>query len=68
MSHVVKEETCDIADCDKPVERSVNVKTVIETGLKLKSELLKCRRVHLCKNHYKQVKKQMKKDIPDYMG
>lgn len=68
MSHVAKEEICDVADCDKPAERSINVKVVIETGLKLKNELLKCKRVHLCKNHYRQTKKQTKKDIPDYIG
>ena len=64
--HAVKEEVCDVAGCDKPSERSLNIKKVSETDLKLKSEDIK--HVHLCKEHYKQLKKQTKNDIPDYMG
>ena len=44
----------------------MNIKKVSETDLKLKSDSLK--QVHLCKEHYKQLKKQTKNDIPDYMG
>lgn len=65
-SHVAKEETCDVAGCDRPAERSFSVKRVSGTDLKLKSEGL--RNVHLCKDHYRQMKKQTKNDIPDYMG
>jgi ribosomal protein L14E/L6E/L27E len=64
--HTEKEEICDVAGCDKPSERSLNIKKVSETDLKLKSDSLK--QVHLCKEHYKQLKKQTKNDIPDYMG
>ena len=65
-SHTAKEEICDVVGCDKPAERSFNIKKVSETDLKLKSDGL--RQVHLCKEHYKQLKKQTKNDIPDYMG
>ena len=64
--HTEKEEICDVTGCDKPSERSLNIKKVSETDLKLKSDSLK--QVHLCKEHYKQLKKQTKNDIPDYMG
>lgn len=64
--HTAKEEICDVAGCEKPAERSLNIKKVSETDLKLKSDSLK--QVHLCKEHYKQLKKQTKNDIPDYMG
>ena len=64
--HTVKEEICDVEGCDKPAERSFNIKKVSGTDLRLKSDGL--RQVHLCKDHYKQMKKQTKNDIPDYMG
>ena len=64
--HTEKEEICDVAGCEKPAERSLNIKKVSETDLRLKSDSLK--QVHLCKEHYKQLKKQTKNDIPDYMG
>ena len=64
--HATKEVVCDVSGCDKPSERSLNIKKVSETDLKLKSEGLK--QVHLCKEHYRQLKKQTKNDIPDYMG
>ena len=64
--HTTKEEVCDVAGCDKLSERSLNIKKVSETDLKLKSDGIK--HVHLCKEHYKQLKKQTKNDIPDYMG
>ena len=64
--HTEKETICDVAGCEKPAERSLNIKKVRETDLKLKDDGLK--QVHLCKDHYKQLKKQTKNDIPDYMG
>lgn len=64
--HAKKEETCDVAGCDKVSERSLNIKKVMGTSLQLKSTDL--RQVHLCKEHYKTLKKETKNDIPDYMG
>jgi len=51
-------KVCDVEGCDKESERSLNVKQVTETSLKLKSDDL--RSVHLCKEHYKIYKKESK--------
>lgn len=66
MSHVTKEEICDVAGCDKPSERSLNIKKVSTTSLQLKSNDI--RQVHLCKEHYKILKKETKNSINDYEG
>ncbi|MDO5853952.1 MAG: hypothetical protein Q4Q62_07970 [Thermoplasmata archaeon] len=58
--HGTVEETCDVAGCDKPAERSINIKQASRSSLKMKSEGL--RSVHLCKEHYKEYKKETKKD------
>ena len=46
--------------CDKPAERSLNIKQVAKTSLKLKNPGV--RQVHLCKEHYKAYKKESKTD------
>ena len=56
MSHVTKEEICDVDGCDKVAERSLNIKKVSETSLILKNP--DARSVHLCKDHYKILKKE----------
>ena len=66
MSHVTKEEICDVDGCDKVAERSLNIKKVSETSVILKNP--DARSVHLCKDHYKILKKETKGDIPDYLG
>ena len=66
MSHVVKQDICDVEGCDKVAERSFNIKKVSETSLTLKNP--DARSVHLCKEHYKILKKETKDDIPDYLG
>ncbi len=58
--HGAAEEVCDVAGCDKPAERSFNIKQVSKSSLSLKSNDL--RQVHLCKEHYKEFKKQTKTD------
>lgn len=58
--HGSAEEICDVAGCEKPAERSFNIKQVSRSSLKLKSNDL--RQVHLCKEHYKEFKKQTKTD------
>lgn len=58
--HDIPQEVCDIQGCDKCAERSFNIKQVARSGLVLKSEGL--RQVHLCKEHYKDYKKQTKND------
>lgn len=49
--------TCDVTGCVKPAERSVSVKLAARAGLKLDESL---RRVHLCKEHYRKLKKETK--------
>lgn len=56
--HETKTVICDVAGCDKECERSLNIKQVAGTSLKLKSTDL--RSVHLCKDHYKEYKKETK--------
>lgn len=51
---------CDVAGCENDAERSFNIKQVSKSQLKLKSNDL--RNVHLCKEHYKEFKKQTKTD------
>ncbi len=51
---------CDVAGCENDAERSFNIKQVSKSQLVLKSDDL--RQVHLCKEHYKEYKKQTKTD------
>ena len=51
---------CDVAGCENDAERSFNIKQVSKSQLTLKSDDL--RQVHLCKEHYKEYKKQTKND------
>ena len=60
LRHTATEETCDVQGCDKPAERSFNIKQVSRSKLQLKSSDL--RSVHLCKEHYKEYKKETKQD------
>jgi len=50
---------CDIQNCTKPAERSVSAENAKSAGLKYAEGL---KRVHLCKEHYRQFKKETKKD------
>jgi hypothetical protein len=50
-------ETCDVTGCEKPAERSVSSKFAAKAGLKFDESL---RRVHLCKEHYRKLKKETK--------
>ena len=58
--HNTVEEVCDVLGCDKTVERSFNIKQVSRSSLKLKNPDI--RQVHLCKEHYKEFKKETKTD------
>ncbi len=58
--HGSVEEVCDVAGCDKPAERSINIKQASRCDLSYKSQGL--RSVHLCKEHYKEYKKKTKQD------
>ncbi len=50
---------CEVLDCTKPAERSVSAENAKSAGLQYAEGL---KRVHLCKDHYRQFKKETKKD------
>ena len=54
---VEKEELCDVVGCGKPAERSISQNFAQEAGLDVDEEL---KRIHLCKEHYKEYKKATK--------
>lgn len=58
--HGAKTEICDVEGCENEAERSLNMKQVARSSLELKNP--GARNVHLCKEHYKQYKKETKKD------
>lgn len=51
---------CDVSGCSKEAERSISGKKVKDSSLTLNSKEL--RSVHLCKEHYREFKKETKKD------
>lgn len=56
--HGAEKKICDVANCDKEAERSISLKQVSQSGLKLKDPGV--RSAHLCKEHYKEFKKETK--------
>lgn len=59
-------DICHVQGCESEAERSVSRKKVEGTSLRLKDS--GARQVHLCKAHYRELKKETKGSIPDYMG
>jgi len=53
-------KTCDVSGCSKEAERSISMKQVKDTKLSVKPECT--RSAHLCKDHYREFKKETKKD------
>jgi len=51
---------CDIIGCDETADRSFSVKRIEAAGMKLSD--VKGGSAHLCKTHYRDFKKKMKKD------
>ncbi|HKM09482.1 MAG TPA: hypothetical protein VJX93_03210 [Candidatus Methanomethylophilaceae archaeon] len=54
-----KGDICDVEGCTSESERSINYKQVADTELSLKA--IGSRKVHLCKTHYREFKKQTKR-------
>lgn len=52
------DKVCQVEGCKDEAERSINYKKVAESGLALKAG--SHRQVGLCKNHYREFKKQTK--------
>jgi hypothetical protein len=58
--HAMRErKTCDVKGCDSEAERSISGNAADDAGLKVDEGL---KRVHLCKEHYKEYKKLSKKE------
>jgi hypothetical protein len=51
---------CDVQGCKEVAERSINAKKAEGAGLKLSSS--EGGNAHLCKKHYREYKKSIKKD------
>ena len=58
MGRVAKGVKCSVAGCDKEAIRSIPTEKVSAAGL----EVGKVRRSYLCKDHYKEFKKGMRKE------
>lgn len=59
------EKKCEVAGCGEAAERSISRKKVEATSLSVPEGH---GNVHLCKKHYRDMKKEAKGTIPDYMG
>ena len=57
---------CDVDGCENPSERSLSEQKVADAlqkqNLKLVKAKRKSRRVNLCKDHYRGIKKHLKKE------
>jgi len=58
MGKVSKGITCSVVGCDKPAVRSISQEKAQVIKLTVGSE----RRVYVCSDHWKEVKKKFKKD------
>lgn len=58
MGKVAKGKLCDVKGCDKPAIRSLQKNVVASSGLDITGQ----DRVYLCKEHYKIVKKSLRKE------
>ena len=56
----MSEDTCGIEGCSAPAVKSYSAKVCIQAGLKPAND--KAKRVHLCKEHNKELKKATKTD------
>lgn len=56
--HGTKTAICDVKGCENVAERSLNVKQLSKCSLTFKTEI--AHNAHLCKEHYKQYKKETK--------
>lgn len=57
-NHDKAAKACGVAGCEKEAERSIGLKQFAQSSLKLKDP--GARSAHLCKEHYKEFKKETK--------
>ncbi|MDR0791168.1 MAG: hypothetical protein LBE47_01350 [Methanomassiliicoccaceae archaeon] len=60
MAESSEAKKCDVSGCSKEAERSISLKQVKASSLSIKPECT--RSAHLCKDHYREFKKETKKD------
>ncbi|MBS7644198.1 hypothetical protein KEJ26_06470 [Candidatus Bathyarchaeota archaeon] len=58
MGRVSKGALCTVQGCGKPAIRSVSMERASSVGLKVEGK----RRIYLCEQHWKELKKKTKKD------
>lgn len=58
MGRVAKGVKCSVVGCDKEAVRSLSTEKVSSAGLRVSE----ARRAYLCKEHYKEFKKETKKE------
>jgi len=58
LGRIAKGVKCSVVGCDKEAVRSLSREKVSSAGLKVEGT----RRSYLCKGHYKEYKKETKKD------
>lgn len=58
MGRVAKGVKCSVVGCDKEAVRSLSTEKVSSAGLRVGE----ARRAYLCKEHYKEFKKETKKE------
>lgn len=58
LGRVAKGVKCSVAGCDKQAVRSLSTQKVSSAGLKVGE----ARRAYLCKDHYKEFKKETKEE------
>ena len=58
MGRIAKGVKCSVAGCDKQAVRTLSAQRVSAAGLMVGGT----RRAYLCKDHYKEFKKETKKD------
>jgi len=58
LGRIAKGAKCSVTGCGNDAVRSLPIDTVKKTGLKVSD----VRRAYLCKEHYKEFKKETKKD------
>jgi hypothetical protein len=59
LGRVAKGEKCCISNCKKEAVRSLSASKVKSSGLNIDSGI---KRAFLCRNHYKEFKKKIKKE------
>jgi hypothetical protein len=58
MGKIEKGVRCNVAGCDQQAARSISAERVAEAGLNIGG----ARRGYLCRAHYREFKKKLKKD------